>query len=82
MLKIRDDIDLKELKKFGFEKQNGVYTYTRVLENRIAWKLYITGNHHYIQAIIYESCTMAKVFQTIIYNLIKADLVEIVNEQN
>ena len=79
-LKIKDNVDLKELENFGFEKQNGIYTHTRILENRIAWKLYVTGKNHYLQAIIYESCNMAKVFQTIIYDLIKADLVEVVEE--
>ena len=30
-LKIKDNVDLKELENFGFEKQNGIDTHTRIL---------------------------------------------------
>ena len=48
-----------------------------MIDGIIAWKLYVTKTHHYLQAKIYEPCTMAGVMQTIIYNLTKDGLVMI-----
>lgn len=77
MLKIKDNVDLKELEKYGFEyDERGFYCYTRIIDGVVAWKLYATRNHHYIQAKIYVPCTMAGAMQTIIYDLTKDGLVE------
>ena len=77
MLKIKDNVDLKELEKFGFELcDRGFYKYDRTIENITAWTIFITRTHHIVQIIVYEPCTMAKELQCLLYDLIKADLVE------
>ena len=77
MLKIKDNVDLKELEKYGFKFcEQGYWRYLREIENIIAWEVYITRTHHYIQIKVYEPCTMAKELQCLLYDLIKADLVE------
>lgn len=81
MLKIRDGVDLKELEKFGFKTNfYGNYQYNRLIDDVLVWRCFITKNHHYIQIIVYEPCTMAKQLQCLLYDLIKADLVEKVDD--
>lgn len=77
MLKIKDNVDLKELEKFGFKFcERGFYRYDREIKNILVWTLYITKTHHNIQIIVHEPCTMAKELQCLLYELIKADMVE------
>lgn len=77
MLKIKDDVDLKELQKFGFvEMENGCYEYIRILENDFAYRIYTTKTHHYLQIQIGSVSLIAGKLQDLLYDLIKADLVE------
>ena len=81
MLKIKDNVDLKELEKFGFtQNSKGNYDYRRFLDGILGYRVYVTKNHHYIQIQIYEVSLIAKSLQELIYDLIKADLVEKVGE--
>lgn len=81
MLKIKDNVDLKELEKFGFKTNfYGVYIYNRLINDVLAWRCFITKNHHNIQIEVFEHCVMAKELQCLLYDLIKADLVEKVGE--
>ena len=80
MLKIKDNVDLNELKKYGFNYcERGFYRYDRTIDGILAWTLYITRTHHNIQIIVYQPCTMAKELQTKLYDLIQAGLIEKVN---
>jgi oligoribonuclease NrnB/cAMP/cGMP phosphodiesterase (DHH superfamily) len=89
MLKIKDNVDLKELEKFGLEKDNEYIKIDGdlIIYSKYCWKdmyLYITENR-----IIYaEQCDYIKGqvlggnenFDTL-YDLIKADLVEKVSDK-
>lgn len=81
MLKIKDNVDLKELEKYGFEyDERGFYSFTRIIDSVLAWKLVVTINHHYLQVKVYVPCTMAGSLQSVLYDLIKDGLVEKVEE--
>lgn len=71
MLKIKDNVDLKELEKFGFEHKEET-------EEELEYYLYENETEHsyeYAQVYVYnrkiDACDLDK-----IYDLIKADLVE------
>lgn len=82
MLKIKDNIDLKELEKFGFElNMANQYVKTRLIDGEYTYKIYITPTHHYIQMIFYQSCTIAKSIQETLFDLIQAGLVEKVSDE-
>ena len=76
MLKIKDNVDLKELEKFGFEKLSSVREvylfnidgseYLEIIEGKI---------HLYINDEYYNCYTGEKTFDKL-YDLIQADLVE------
>ena len=80
MLKIKDNIDLKELEKYGFEKDgyNYYYDFIPYKENEGQYilfdvkekKLYL----NYIDIYYFDEAT------NILYDLIKADLVEKVDD--
>lgn len=74
-LKIKDNIGLKELEKFGFKKK--YYYNAYVLENE---------NKETKQDIVFDLKNRKMLFcnwaYDVLHDLIKADLVEIVNEQN
>ena len=77
MLKIKDNVDLKELEKFGFKhKYEKVYEYVREIEGKTAYRVYTTKNHSYLQIETFEPVIIAKRLQDLLYDLIKADLVE------
>lgn len=77
MLKIKDGVDLKELEKFGFKYRYGkCYEYIRELDGRTAYRIYTTKNHANLQIEIFEPMIMAQKVQDLLYDLIKADLVE------
>lgn len=77
MLKIRDGVDLKELEKFEFKHRYGkCYEYIRELDGRVAYRIYTTKNHANLQIEIFEPMIMAQKVQDLLYDLIKADLVE------
>ena len=80
MLKIKDNVDLKELEKYGFiTNMRGQYIKTRNINGAYCYTLYITPTHHYIQFKTYGDITIAGSLQDTLYDLIKADLVEKVN---
>ena len=79
MLKIRDDVDLKELEKFGFEyRENKKLSYNSVYE----WNdmLQVKGSNEQIyirvfdrrELVVNSDCGIA---MEKLYDLIKADLV-------
>ena len=75
-LKIRDDVDLKELEKFGFKKKyKNCYEYIRKIEGIPVYRVYTTLRHKYIQIEILEPSKIAGSLQVLLYDLIKANLV-------
>ena len=72
MLKIKDNVDLKELEKFGFE--NG--SLCRYIDGRLVYMIVITSTHHYIQIRTYDPSIIAKSLQEKLFDLIQASLVE------
>lgn len=80
-LRIKQNVDLKELEKFGFKHREGKsYEYIRELDNKTAYRIYTTKKHAYIQIEIFEPMVIAKGVQNILYDLIQAGLVEKVEE--
>lgn len=76
MLKIRDDINLKELEKFGFKKRyKNCYEYIREIEGIPVYRVYTTLRDKYIQVEILKSLKIAGSLQVLLYDLIKADIV-------
>lgn len=81
MLKIKDNVDLKELEKFGFKRRyRNCYEYLREIHDHMVYRVYTTPNHCYIQIEIFEPMKIAGSLQSLIYDLIKADLVEKVGD--
>ena len=79
MLKIRDEIDLKELEKFGFKeiKNNWIHTY---LLNPVSYgfngiEIIVQTRELYIEVL---DNSMSE----LLYDLIKADLIEKKEEEN
>lgn len=82
MLKIKDNVDLKELKKYGFIERDdlGVINYCYYKENKELW---ISGQRIVCvgvdcEMVSYE--TIPDEILDILYELIKADLIEKVGE--
>ena len=68
---------MKELEKFGFKHRYGkCYEYIRELDGRVAYRIYTTKNHANLQIEIFEPMIMAQKVQDLLYDLIKADVVE------
>ena len=87
MLKIKDNVDLKELEKFGFKAKsfdkNNFYgaVFERFTESDdLLYKVVITANHHYIQIRDGYFGNIAGSLQTLLFDLIQAGLVEKVGE--
>lgn len=81
MLKIKDDVDLKELEKYGFKHRYGrCYEYIRELDGRTAYRIYTTKNHANLQIEVFEQMKIAQKLQDLLYDLIQAGLVEKVEE--
>jgi hypothetical protein len=82
MLKIKDNVDLKELEKFGFKAysfdRNNFYgaVYERFLDDKLVYKVVITTNHKYIQIRDGDFANIAGSLQDLLYDLIQAGLVE------
>lgn len=78
-LKIKDNVDLKELEKFGFKELhyiNGiVYGYD---EKHYMWNFRIVENDRIIH---FNQLSVENKVPTIIYDLIKADLVEVMENE-
>jgi hypothetical protein len=79
MLKIRDDVDLKELEKFGFYKSGGVYQKNLEYDDinspivGIDICIYIIISDRIIR--FSSHCKKETVKLDVLYDLIKADLV-------
>ena len=81
MLKIKDNVDLKELEKFGFkysEVIDGTYTYHIPSSYGQKKDLHI-NKYGYMSMELYTNVYGMNI-PNIIYDLIKADLVEKVDE--
>ena len=79
MLKIKYDIDLKELEKFGFRynEYRDIWEWNRDDENGVLmYKVYITKRHHNIQIQVGNVGLIAHRLQELLYDLIQAGLVE------
>ena len=92
MLKIKDNVDLKELEKYGFVycKRNDYGKITNEIiyrNNKEDINIFVDDNNEYIPRILFmmndissyqeSTCFM---FSNTLYDLIKADLVEKVEE--
>lgn len=77
-LKIKDNVDLKELEEFGFKELhyvNGiVYGYD---ERHYMWNFRIVAEDRKIK---FNQLSVENRMPAIIYDLIKADMVEVVEE--
>lgn len=86
MLKIKDNVDLEELKKFGFKgvsfDRNKFYglVFERFIEDTLIYKVVITANHKYIQIRDGEFANISGSLQDLLFDLIQAELVEKVEE--
>ena len=81
MLKIKDNVDLKELEKYGF--CNGCEikgTYTYHIPSKVNQKKDLHINKYGYMAIEMYECYCGMEVPDIIYELIKDDLVEKVKE--
>ena len=80
MLKIKDNVDLKELGKFGFYKSGGVYQKNLEIDDKtcvfdvIDICIYIVAEERIIRFSAHDERETTKL--DVIYDLIKADLVE------
>ena len=88
MLKIKDNVDLKELEKYGFVKidndyRKHKYSWKRELGNSNYYELYVNRDnelHIYIVGSSAYELRIVHRLQDKLYDLIKADLVEKVEE--
>lgn len=88
MLKIKDNVDLKELEKFGFVKLDNdcrghKYSWRRMLAMNSYYELYVNKDNKLSIYIETYGCDYVRIvgkLQTKLYDLIKADLVEKVGE--
>ena len=77
MLKIKDNIDLEELERFGFKRRyRNCYEYLREINGEIAYRVYTTPNNAYLQIEVLKPIKIAKTLQILIYDLTKANIVE------
>lgn len=80
MLKIKDNVDLKELEKYAFEQ--GCFGFSRIFyfsKYVIAITIDTLDKKIRIQSNYYDANCMYEILN-VIYNLIKADLVEKVDD--
>lgn len=83
MLKIKDNVDLKELEKFGFEENSHYYDYSinNYINTNNTW-LYISKNNRYVYSepdFEFDISVQEFIFD-ILFDLIQAGLVEKVGE--
>lgn len=79
MLKIKDNVDLKELEKFGFKYWKNTHVWNKPGRNILCDECadyYVTGNRSF-QINTYNG---DYTIDDIVYDLIKADMVEKVEE--
>ena len=81
MLKIKDNVPIEELEKFGFKHRYGkCYEYIRELNGRNAYRIYTTKTHANIQIEVFEPMVIAQKMQDVLYDLVQAGLVEKVSD--
>ena len=73
MLKLKDNVKLEELEKFGFI--DGVYT--RTINDKWLYQIFVIPYNRYLQIRVYKPCVIAHMLQELIYNLTKAGLLEV-----
>lgn len=85
MLKIKNSVDLKELKKFGFLKETNKNRYSKLIfsKNSNDYYIFIKSNRnidlrHYSND--YSKLNDMTYYADTLYDLIKADMVEKVEE--
>lgn len=91
MLKIKDNVDLKELKKYGFkityDSETGEYDYCRVINKRYLvnhwFEVEVDIKTKELKIMSYGTASFSNshsdieiVIEDLLYDLIKADLVE------
>lgn len=76
MIKIRDNIDLNVLEKFGFELINNHWMNIRKIGDKIVYVVIITNTHRYLQIRCNDRCVIAGRLQTLIYDLTVAGIIE------
>lgn len=82
MLKIKDDVDLKELKKFGFYKSGGVWQLDLIVDWQIQKPLGIILGSIYLQEenriirIVHDESNVEITKIDALFDLIKAGLIE------
>ena len=84
MLKIKDNVDLKELEKFGFEDRTYSYTKMYVFDNYSVWIDVVpddcyNARYIYIKNDYYDT-DYSVLAPNVLYDLIKANLVEKVGD--
>lgn len=82
MVKIKKDINLEILRQFGFEQINGTWAYIRKIDGKVAYGLYVTKKHRYLQIRCYDRCLIAGNLQTLIYDLTVAGIIEKEEDNN
>ena len=80
MLKIKDSVDLKELEKFGFEEDINGFIYKRYNGYKLWYEVYVEPINRAIRIQTYSVLFIAKRLQCLLFDLIKANLVEKVEE--
>lgn len=88
MLKIKDNVDLKELEKYGFRYDRGLNKYTKMINYGFIWRdidIYIDNPNFKPREIKAFSNVMLDIvkedwIENNIQDLIKADLVENVGD--
>ena len=77
MVRVREGVDLKEFEKFGFKQvPNGQYVYIRMIENRVAYRVYITKKHRYLIIDSFAPIKIAGKLQDLLYDLAVNGLIE------
>ena len=85
MLKIKDNVDLKELEKFGFRYYTGYYGsrgYLKELEYNDDIFIYEDNKKVFFEIEDFCGDDWNKFCEELVYDLIKADLVEKVDENS
>lgn len=81
MLKIKDDVDLKKLEKYGFEYFiNGCGTYGYSLKTNYGYYTIVEKDEEHLGIKVWERRIPTGINQELLYDLIKDGLVEKVEE--
>lgn len=80
MLKIKDNVDLKELEKFGFKKEEGEYKRTMPHDEDVEMIIFDDREiTNWVWGVDRESCDNE--YRELLFDLITAGLVEKVKEE-